>query len=242
ITGVLSNYSRQHLVEMTLAYTRGDLDGMTEAFFRVTERDETSDIEGFHRGLREYAREWYEYQGSKSRLKKNFTLVMLDMLLLSRKTNVWPERDVIKYIRSSIAIDGLITRFAPGFDVGQYLETVCSRFLKAQAREQMMSSNRLMAMTQASGNLLRDGAYRAGRFIQRLASGDLPVEIGDKDTTSLRALRSRALHLAAVLLVMPVLMIVTNAPPVLGFNIFTSELIVMAVTALLLLNTLRKLI
>jgi len=151
ITGVLSNYSRQHLVEMTLAYTRGDLDGMAEAFFHVTERDETSDVEGFHRGLREYDRDWYEYQGSKSRIKKNFTLVMLDMLLLSRKTNIWPERDVIKYIRSSIAIDGLITRFAPGFDVGHYLETVCSRFLKAQAREQMMSPNRLMAMTQASG-------------------------------------------------------------------------------------------
>src|SRR5262249_7974121 len=28
ITGVLSRYSRQHLIAMTLAYTRGDVDGM----------------------------------------------------------------------------------------------------------------------------------------------------------------------------------------------------------------------
>ncbi|MFT5368535.1 MAG: ubiquinone biosynthesis protein [Candidatus Latescibacterota bacterium] len=241
ITGVLSNYSRQHLIKMTLAYTRGDLDSMAEAFLQVAEWDATSDIEGFHQGLREYAQEWYGGKGTKSRLQKNFTLVMLDMLLLSRKTNIWPERDVIKYIRSSIAIDGLITRFAPGFDVGHYLETVCSRFLKVQARAQMMSPNRLMAMTQASGNLLRDGAYRASRFIQRLASGNLPIEIGDKEGESNRIIRSRALHLSAVLLAMPVLMVMTGEPSVMGINFFTAELIVMGVTGLLLMNTIRKL-
>jgi ubiquinone biosynthesis protein len=241
ITGVLSNYSRQHLIKMTLAYTQGDLDSMSEAFLHVTEWDETSDLEGFHQGLREYAKEWYDGQGHKTRIQKNFTLVMLDMLLLSRKTNIWPERDVIKYIRSSIAIDGLITRFAPGFDVGHYLETVCSRFLKAQAFEQMVSPNRLMAMTQASGNLLRDGAYRASRFIQRLASGDLPIEIGDKDGESDRTTRSRALQLSVVFLVMPILMIITGVPSVIGINFFTAELMVMGVTGLLLINTLRKL-
>ena len=34
ITGVLSRYSRRHLVAMTLAYTRADVDGMADAFFQ----------------------------------------------------------------------------------------------------------------------------------------------------------------------------------------------------------------
>lgn len=242
ITGVLSHYSRQHLIEMTLAYTRGDLDGMAEAFFRVTEMTEASDVAGFHQGLRDYAREWYETQGQKSRLKKNFTLVMLDMLLLSRKTNIWPERDVIKYIRSSIAIDGLITRFAPGFDVGHYLETVCSQFLKAQMWTLTTSPDHMMAMTRASGNLLRDGAHRAGRFLQRLTSGDLPVEIGDPVGASDRTMRNRAMHLSAVLVVIPALMIATGERVAFGVNLFTAEVLVMAGAGMALVKTLRRLL
>jgi ubiquinone biosynthesis protein len=242
ITGVLSHYSRQHLIEMTLAYTRGDLDAMACAFFKVTEMDAKSDIEGFHKGLREYAHDWYETRGNKTRLKKNFTLVMLDMLFLSRKTKIWPERDVIKYIRSSIAIDGLITRFAPGFDVGLYLATVCSRFLKMQAREVLVAPEHLMALTQASGNLLRDGALRLGRIMRGLINGDLPVEIGDSDEGRLRLLRSRAMNLSILTLAMPALMIFLGDSPLFGLNLFTSELIVMTVSGLFLLNTLRKLV
>ena len=51
---------------------------------------------------------------------------MLDFLTLSRKAGIGPERDVIKYIRSAIAADGLITRFAPSFSVGHHLEKCVS--------------------------------------------------------------------------------------------------------------------
>ena len=39
ITGVISSYMRQHLVALTLAYARGDLDGMFAAFFKVSALD-----------------------------------------------------------------------------------------------------------------------------------------------------------------------------------------------------------
>src|SRR6185503_5683245 len=35
ITGVLSGYSRRHLVALTLACTRGDVNGMSDTFFRL---------------------------------------------------------------------------------------------------------------------------------------------------------------------------------------------------------------
>ncbi len=133
ITGILSHYSRRHLIRMTLAYTQADLDGMCEAFFKVSVIDAGSDPDGFKDGLKRMADTWYDLQGRQLQLRKNFTLVMLDMLRLSRATGIWPERDVIKYIRSAIAIDGLITRFAPGFDVGRYLATVCDRHLRPPA-------------------------------------------------------------------------------------------------------------
>ena len=82
-------------------------------------------------------------------------------LRLSRRTGIWPERDVIKYIRSAIAIDGLITRFASEFDVGGYLEIVCDRYLKWEARRSLLSYDSLIEWSDAGGRLLEDGPARA---------------------------------------------------------------------------------
>ncbi len=103
ITGVLSRYSRRHLVAMTLAYTRADVNGMADAFFKLTSSEPDADPQRFRTTLAELSQEWYEGEGTETVFRKNFTLVMLDMLTLSRKTGIWPERDVIKYIRSAIA-------------------------------------------------------------------------------------------------------------------------------------------
>ena len=124
ITGVLSRYSRRHLVAMTLAYTHADVTVMADEFFKLTWSEPDADPARFRSVLAELSQEWYEGEGAHTVFKKNFTLVMLDMLTASRQAGIRPERDVIKYIRSAIAADGLITRFAPGFNVGRYLEEV----------------------------------------------------------------------------------------------------------------------
>ncbi|MCA1635107.1 MAG: hypothetical protein LC802_15805, partial [Acidobacteria bacterium] len=86
ITGTISQYSRQNLVALTLAYTRGDLEGMCEAFFRISVFDSETSGARFRAGLKVFAETWYEAAGRERRLRKNFTLVMLDMLRLSRRT------------------------------------------------------------------------------------------------------------------------------------------------------------
>src|SRR5215813_9956068 len=120
-----------------------------------------ADVEAFREGLKRVADDWYGIRGKERQLRKNFTLVMLDMLRLSRKTGIWPERDVIKYIRSAIAIDGLITRFAPAFNVGQYLQMVCSRYLRWHVWQVLLSYDTLVGWSNSRGRLLRDGALRA---------------------------------------------------------------------------------
>jgi len=243
ITGVLSPYLRRHLVALTLAYSRGDLDGMYTLFFKVSALEANSDAEGFRAGLRALAGEWYMMEGKKRRLIKNITLVMLDLLKLSHKTGVWPERDVIKYIRSSIAIDGLITRFAPAFDVGKYLEMVCDRYLTWQVRQELFAFDTMVEWSSSGGHLMHDGALRAAAFLQRVASGELPAHVqfstaGEESDGAER----RTVQLAAIVFSVAVLMIGTGQTVQFGVNLFTAEVLLMAAAAAMLLQTLRKLI
>jgi predicted unusual protein kinase regulating ubiquinone biosynthesis (AarF/ABC1/UbiB family) len=243
ITGVLSRYSRRHLIAMTLAYTRADVGGMTEAFFKLTTSDPDADPARFRRELAEMSQEWYEGEGSATVFKKNFTLVMLDMLTLSRKTGIWPERDVIKYIRSAIAADGLITRFAPGFNVGRHLEEVCQRWVTWESRRAALSYDALAGWAVSSGRLVEDGAARAATILSRIADGDLGARVDlttavDRDLR----LRRRTLRLAGVVVALTALVELTAGPPSFGLNVYTAEAALVASALLLLADSVRRLV
>ncbi len=242
ITGVLSRYSRRYLVAMTLAYTRADVDGMTEAFFKLTTSDPDADPARFRRELAELSQEWYEGEGSQTVFKKNFTLVMLDMLTLSRKTGIWPERDVIKYIRSAIAADGLITRFAPGFNVGRHLEEVCQRWVTWESRRAALSYEALAGWAMSSGRLFEDGAARATTVLRRIAEGDMSARVDvttavDRDVR----LRRRTLRLAGVVVALTALIELTGARSF-GMNVFTAEAFVAGSALMLLADSVRRLV
>jgi ubiquinone biosynthesis protein len=243
ITGVLSRYSRRHLVAMTLAYTRADVDGMTEAFFKLTTSDPDADPVRFRRELAELSRDWYEGEGSETVFKKNFTLVMLDMLTLSRKTGIWPERDVIKYIRSAIAADGLITRFAPGFNVGRHLEEVCQRWVTWESRRAALSYDALAGWAMSSGRLVEDGAARAATVLRRMAEGDMSARV-DVTTTVDRdvRLRRRTLRLAGVVVALLALIELTGGGPSFGANVFTAVAAVAGAALVLLADSVRRLV
>jgi len=243
ITGVLSSYSRRNLVTLTHAYTRGDINGMCESFFRCSAIGANADLEGFRDGLRRLSGEWYGTKRGERLLLKNFTLVMLDMLKLSRKTDIWPQRDVIKYIRSAIAIDGLITRCAPGFNVGQHLETVCDRYLKWDARRAMFSYDSLMDLSGSSGRLMRDGAFRVAAFFERVVSGELPAraKITRPTQETEEALRLRMDLLGLVVFAVSLLVTFSREPAQLGLNFFTAEAALVATSAMAFLRTMRRL-
>jgi ubiquinone biosynthesis protein len=243
ITGVISSYMRQHLVALTLAYSRGDLDGMFTAFFKVSALDADADTEGFRRGLQTLSGEWYMMEGKQRRLLKNITLVMLDLLKLSRQTGIWPERDVIKYIRSAIAIDGLITRFAPTFDVGQYLEMICHRYLKWHGRQELFAFDALVDWSSANAHLLQDGMLRAAALLDTVASSELQVraERSGSQAKSDDAQR-QAVQTAGLVFSVALLMMVTGEQVQFGVNLFTAEVVLMAVAATRLVRTLYQLI
>ena len=242
ITGVLSHYSRRHLVAMTLAYTRADVQGMAEAFFKLTFRGADADPEAFRQNLAAISQEWYDGEGADTVFKKNFTLVMLDMLTVSRKTGIWPERDVIKYIRSAIAADVLITRFAPGFNVGRYLEEVCQRWVTWEAQRTVLRADALTALAAASLHLAESGAGRASALLRRMMDGDALAHV-HVDTTGPNDghLRRRTVRLAglAVAFVAVFELVVTPAP--LGVNLFTVSATLVLGSLLVLGDSIRRL-
>lgn len=242
ITGVLSRYSRRHLVAMTLAYTRADVPAMGDAFFRLTTSEPGADPARFRMSLAEMSQEWYEGEGTDTVFKKNFTLVMLDMLTLSRKTGIWPERDVIKYIRSAIAADGLITRFAPGFNVGRYLEEVCQRWVAWETRRQTLRYESLTELAASSGRLAQDGASRAFAALGRLTGGD---SLGRVDIVtharSGQRFAKRTVRLTGVLVAFTALFELTAPPVGFGVNLFTAEAALVLLALLVLGDSVRRL-
>ena len=238
ITGVLSHYSRQHLVGLTLAYTSGDIDAMCNAFFKVAVIEGGSDPEAFRAGMERLAGTWYDLDSRERRLKKNFTLVMLDMLRLSRAARIWPEQDVVKYIRSAIAIDGLITRFAPGFDVGRYLATACERHLRQEAWRRLFSYDRMVEWSAATGNLAQDGGARALQYLDRMSSRERHVPMEDRPAGVAPALQ--AFRFASVALGVSVLVTVTGEQAALGANLFTAEILIAAGALAMFLKNLRR--
>lgn len=241
ITGTISDYSRQALVGLTLAYTSGDLDGMCAAFFRVSSMDSGSSSIRFHQGLLRDALSWYEREGREVHLRKNFTLVMLDMLRLSRETGVWPERDVIKYIRSAIAIDGLITRFAPTFDVGNHLRTTCDRYLKLNLRRRLFSMINLIGWTAATGQLIRDGGVRALEALGR--QGDVRTSHFQSSSFSdpvTGLTTSKILYLGAFVLALCLAASQSSQAVRYGANLFTAEVTLAGIALTWLIQSLRK--
>lgn len=241
ITAMISPYMRHHLVALTLAYSRGDLDGMFAAFCKVSALDAGADPEGFRRGLQTLASQWYMVEGKEKRLRKNITLVMLDLLHLSRKTGVWPERDVIKYIRSAIAIDGLITRFAPTFDVGQYLEMLCHRYLKWYGRQERFAFDALVDWSSANTHLLRDGALRAIALLDRIATSEFQAQAERSTATAGSGhIQWQAVQIASIVFVVAVLMTLTGEKVQWGWNVFTAESVLMVVATTRLVSTLCR--
>lgn len=243
ITGVLSQYSRRNLVAMTLAYTRADIDGLTDIFFKLTRSDADSDPALFRRLMREVSEEWYGGEGANAVLRKNFTLVMLDMLTVCRKAQIWPERDMVKYIRSAVAADGLITRLAPGFNVGRYLETECQRLVAGEMRRDAMSREQLGAVLSSTVRLISTGTARASTILQRLADGEMVARVDVVTTLDADARhRRRTLRLAGVVVAFTALIELTTGPAAIGVNMFTVEAALAGVALVMLVASLRKLV
>jgi ubiquinone biosynthesis protein len=230
ITGVISQFSRQNLVAMTLAYARRDTNTLCERFFDVSSLDDQSDRDAFRSGLKQLSEKWYKGDEENPALTTTTTQVMLDMLKLSRTTRIWPQRDVIKYIRSAIAIDGLTRQFAPHFDVGHHLAVACRRYLSWHARKALCSHDALINWSHATAALMQNGAFRVSSLVKRIG------EAGGARTLHKRRRTRQAQQLAGTWQLIAVgsfvtLSAVATSPSwEIGVNSFSAHLVVFGMT------------
>jgi len=229
ITGALSAYSKRHLISLTLAYSRGDLDALARSFFRITASRSNSNPREFRSGLERLSKEWYGNPGEGPRLRLSITRMMFGLLVLSRKTNLLPDREAVKYIRSAISVDSQVQRFAPGFDMGRRLEDICNAQLQIHSQHE-------------AENVLWNGALRVAEYLQQIDSGELAsrLETSVMEAASERALRRKTVGLAVAFFAVSLLVAMSGVPFQFGLNLITAELLFLAATGGLLLQTFRR--
>jgi ubiquinone biosynthesis protein len=235
ITGTLSPHSRRSMVSLTLALTRADLDGMMIHFRSITDIEDSSDLDAFREGLDALLDKWFERNGPEPELRTTFSIVMLDMLKLSRRTNVWPTPDVIRYLRSVITADGLITRFAAELDVGRHLESVCKEYLQANIWREWLAMENIADLASEGIALLSGGSLAAARALERDSTDTRETD----DSTA--AVHRQVLQYGLIGLFSAFLASAGTTLPEWGLNLFTAEVLVAATACILLLRTLRRL-
>jgi hypothetical protein len=120
---------------------------------------------------------------------------------------------------------------------------ICDRYLRWQVRRELFAFDTIVDWSSSSGHMMRDGAFRAAAFLQRVATGELVAHAElSTATEASNSLQRRAVQLAAIVFSVSVLMTVTEERVQLGVNLFTAEAFLMAAAAAMLLRTIRRLI
>ena len=224
ITGVMSRYSRRHIVGMSLGLARGDLDGMYASYLRITVHGPGSDYAGLREGLEELAGDWYRDSAAGPVLTAKVTRIFNQIFTVSRRCRVMPERDIVKYIRSSIAIDGLLARFAPGHDISAQIAERCTEHLRSEARHGWTSPQRAVESWAAACRLAADGPVRLARWAEPAVPTAAPAAGPASPAPSV----SRPLVAAAAAFLAAVLLATHPGEAALGVNLWTAELGVVA--------------
>jgi ubiquinone biosynthesis protein len=141
IVATLTPEARRKQIELTLAYASGDPEAIYLGFINICIVGPDADLAGMRRKIEDLAREWYSEPvlAGRVRFRVSVTQTMMDLLQVARQYGVLVDREMIKYIRSTILADGLISRLAPGFDLALVLRRVVEEYLSAEARDKIFS-------------------------------------------------------------------------------------------------------
>jgi ubiquinone biosynthesis protein len=229
ITGSLSRYARSSLVSLTLSLTRADSDQMMVHFLRLSPTDDDSDVPAFRRGLEDALDRWYDRDRDEPEMLENYTRVMLDFLRLSRETSVWPTPDVIRYIRSVITADGLVTRFAPRLDVARFLQSVCEDTLERELWRELLSVEQLAYATAEGARIATTLPATALTLLRRNRESDREDEADSNGGETSDA--SRILPFGLIALVAALVTQLPGVEPDIGWNVFTAALATAAAAA-----------
>ena len=148
IVATLTPEARRKQIELTLAYASGIPEAIYEGFLKICMIEPHADLPGLRRKIEEYAHDWYAEPAVAGRVRFRVTVTktMMDLLQIARRYGVLVDREMIKYIRSTVLADGLVSRLAPGFDLAAVLRHVVEDYLNTEARDKVFSRGGALAL------------------------------------------------------------------------------------------------
>jgi ubiquinone biosynthesis protein len=225
ITGIISEYGRAHLLQLIQALASQDIDHFFDGVLLISEVTDSSDVGRFRTGLQHLANTWFAIENGVSSLKTSYTVIMLDLLRLSRECNLPPHEEAVRYLRSVITAEGLIGRFAPDYDVSAGLERLSKGHLQRHVIADALSADRLIENWIAASRLLRDGSSRLDSFLERLEKRARPArEATRAKPDEVRETAAATVGLGLIVLTISLLLVLGGDEPSLGLNLFTVEI------------------
>ena len=148
IVAKLTQEARHKQIELTLAYSAGDPEAIYRQFLNICTVTPEADLEGMRRRIAQMSRSWYIEPAvhGKPRFRVSVTITMMDLLTAARNYGALVDGEMVKYIRSTVLVDGVVSRLAPSLDLAQALRNVVEEYLLEQASRKVLSSGGLIAM------------------------------------------------------------------------------------------------
>src|SRR3990167_8944507 len=193
IVGHLTAEARRKQIQLSMAYASGRTEDIFAAFLGVSTFTEKVDLAGFRQELERRSRQWYREPavGGVPHLTRSLTVATLDLRTPCRKYGLLVDREMIKYIRSLMLVDGLVSRLAPGLDLSPQIRRVCEEFVAEEAQAKIFSRGAALTFLAGLGRMLH-----AMELMERRQ-----VRLRTRSTTSsdrFDGLRTRAVAVAAV--------------------------------------------
>lgn len=170
IVGVLTPEARRKQIDLSLAYASGRSEEIFEAFVGICTLSKHADLAGLRADLERRSGSWYREPaiGGVPHFRQSLTTAMLDLLRLCRSYGLLVDREMIKYVRSLMLTDGLVSRLAPGLDLAPHIRRVCEEFLAEEARAKMASPSTALTFLAELSGWLSAGPSRLLQILDRL--------------------------------------------------------------------------
>lgn len=201
IVAKLTPEARRKQIELTIAYSRGEPEAIYRQFLNICMLTPDADLKGMRQRIGEMARTWYREPADHGRVqfRVSITSAMMDLLTVCRNYGVLVDREMIKYIRSSVMCDGVINRLAPGLDMAQSLRQVTEEYLYEHTRKKILSSGGAITIATDLALWLRTGPAAMVRALDLIERRQMNVKTRALPAPDeQRTLRAKALAGAAV--------------------------------------------
>jgi ubiquinone biosynthesis protein len=201
IVATLTPEARRKQVELTMAYASGSADAIYREFLNICTIGPDADLPGLRARISALTREWYTEPpvAGAIRFRVKITRTMMDLLNVCRHYGVSVDREMIKYIRSTVLADGLISRLRPGFDLASILRRVVEGYIVEENRKKIFSTAGALSLLTDLTVWLEAGPSDFLHALDMLERRELRMSgVMKFDPDRNEGLRARAVYVGAV--------------------------------------------